>query len=206
MRRSREALLAGKHVFVEKPLALELEEARDLCALAARQRCVLIVGHLLQYHSAFLALKDLVRCGDLGVLQYVYSNRLNLGKIRREENILWSFAPHEISMILALVGEEPEFVSATSGVFLNHEVADVTVPISIFRAAPRCTRLCLGCIRSRSRSSSSWECKVLVYSQPIVWRDGKSRAKKSAAEPDSGGARRAVEDRVLCDRKEVANR
>ncbi|MBV9405173.1 MAG: Gfo/Idh/MocA family oxidoreductase [Acidobacteriaceae bacterium] len=96
-----EALRAGKHVFVEKPLALDIREAEELCELAERFDRRLMVGHLLQYHPAFLELRRLVREGKLGRLQYVASNRLSLGKIRREEDILWSFAPHDISMILS---------------------------------------------------------------------------------------------------------
>jgi UDP-2-acetamido-3-amino-2,3-dideoxy-glucuronate N-acetyltransferase len=98
------ALAAGKHVFVEKPLALDLGQAEALCALAERQDRRLMVGHLLQYHPAFLKLRELIRDSRLGRLQYNYSNRLNFGLIRREEDILWSFAPHDVSMILALVG------------------------------------------------------------------------------------------------------
>ncbi len=82
------SLEAGKHVFVEKPLSLKVNEAQELCELSAQKNKTLMVGHLLQYHSAFLKLKDLVRGGKLGKLQYIYSNRLNLGKFRNEENIL----------------------------------------------------------------------------------------------------------------------
>ena len=96
-----EALEAGKHVFVEKPLALRHAEGARLVGEAERRGLVLMVGHLLQYHPAFIYMRDLVREGALGRLRYVYSNRLNFGKVRREENILWSFAPHDISMILA---------------------------------------------------------------------------------------------------------
>ena len=102
---AREALLSGKHVFVEKPLTLSEKEAEELIATAKKHNLVLMVGHLLQYHPAFIKLKQLACNGDLGRINYIYSHRLNLGKIRREENILWSFAPHDISMILALAGE-----------------------------------------------------------------------------------------------------
>jgi UDP-2-acetamido-3-amino-2,3-dideoxy-glucuronate N-acetyltransferase len=93
----REALLAGKDVFVEKPLCLDVEEGRSLIALAAAKQRILMVGHLLWYHPAILKLKQLIEDGELGRIRYIYSNRLNLGMIRREENILWSFAPHDIS-------------------------------------------------------------------------------------------------------------
>ena len=97
---ARRAIEAGKHVFVEKPLALTLAEAERLCTLAERSDRRLMVGHLMQYHSGFGKLHELARTGRLGRLQYIYSNRLNLGKVRREEDILWSFAPHDLSMIL----------------------------------------------------------------------------------------------------------
>src|SRR5438105_12792908 len=102
------AIEAGKHVFVTKPLALTLAEAEQLCALAEGQDRRLMVGHLMQYHPGFGKLRELVREGALGRLEYIYSNRLNLGKVRREEDILWSFAPHDLSMILSLVGQEPD--------------------------------------------------------------------------------------------------
>jgi|TARA_Y100000294_G_scaffold174742_1_gene193370 predicted dehydrogenase len=119
-------LRAGKNVFVEKPLALRVHEAEHLCQLADDFGLVLMVGHLLQYHPAFEKLKEICRSGALGKVQYVYSHRLNLGKFRTEENILWSFAPHDISMILGLLGDGLESVSATGHSYLNHDVADVT--------------------------------------------------------------------------------
>src|SRR6516165_3531506 len=122
----RRALDAGKHVFVEKPLALDLSEAEDLCALAEANRLILMVGHLLQYHSGFLKLKELTASGALGRLLYIYSNRLNLGKLRREESILWSFAPHDISMILALADGLPDEVWTAGACYLHRKIADVT--------------------------------------------------------------------------------
>ena len=123
---AREALLAGKHVYAEKPLVLREEEAEELIALAAERKRVLMVGHLLQYHPCFVRLKELAATGELGRINYIYSHRLNLGKIRREENILWSFAPHDISMILSLAGENPESVLCTGGNYLHRRIADVT--------------------------------------------------------------------------------
>ena len=96
-----------------------------------------MVGHLLQYHPIFLELKKLVREGKLGRLQYVYSNRLNLGKIRREEDILWSFAPHDLSMILSLIGSEPEKVDAVGGYYLHDAIADVTTTHLAFPGGER---------------------------------------------------------------------
>ncbi|NVM57450.1 MAG: Gfo/Idh/MocA family oxidoreductase [Desulfobacterales bacterium] len=124
---AREALLAGKHVFVEKPLALKVEEGEQLIALAEKSRKVLMVGHILEYHPAVLKLKGLIDAGDLGRINYIYSNRLNLGKVRTEENILWSFAPHDISVLLMLLGEMPVSVRALGGSYLHHEIADITI-------------------------------------------------------------------------------
>lgn len=128
----RQALSAGKDVFVEKPLCLSVEEGRDLVALAQQQSRILMVGHLLWYHPAVLKLKQMINEGTLGRIQYIYSNRLNMGKIRREENILWSFAPHDISVILGLVGEIPTHVQAQGGNYLHPNIADVTVSLLSF--------------------------------------------------------------------------
>ena len=121
-----QSLQADKHVFVEKPLALHSYEAEEIIALANQGERVLMVGHLLQYHPAFLALRDLTEAGKLGRLQYIYSNRLNFGKVRREENVFWSFAPHDISMILSLTGEMPNSISAKGASYLHKVIADVT--------------------------------------------------------------------------------
>lgn len=123
---AREALLAGKNVYVEKPLVLNEKEGMELIDLAAKKDLILMVGHLLQYHPAFIRLKEMVDNGELGRISYIYSHRLNFGKIRREENILWSFAPHDISMILALVGEMPQSVCSMGTNYLHQNIADVT--------------------------------------------------------------------------------
>src|SRR5205809_6716152 len=128
----RQALLADKDVFVEKPLFLSVEEGKQLVALASERRRVLMVGHLLWYHPAVLQLKKLGEEGELGRVEYIYSNRLNLGKIRREENILWSFAPHDISVILGLVGEMPEVIQTQGGNYLHDRIADVTLSLLSF--------------------------------------------------------------------------
>lgn len=129
---TRMALEASKHVLVEKPLALNVSEGEELVRLAQEQGRVLMVGHILQYHPAITELKDLIGKGELGKIQYIYSNRLNLGKFRTEENILWSFAPHDLSVILMLLREEPDIISAQGGNFLNHDVADVTMTLLNF--------------------------------------------------------------------------
>jgi UDP-2-acetamido-3-amino-2,3-dideoxy-glucuronate N-acetyltransferase len=124
---AREALLAGKHVFVEKPLALTVEEGEKLVELADRHGLILMVGHILHYHPAVVKLQELIGLGELGKIQYLYSNRLNIGRIRAEENILWSFAPHDISVILMLLGEMPETVWASGGSYLQRKIPDTTL-------------------------------------------------------------------------------
>jgi len=124
---AKRAIEAGKDVFVEKPLALRVPEAEELVQLAAEHQRVLMVGHILEYHPAVLKLKELTDSGELGELNYIYSNRLNLGKVRQEENILWSFAPHDISVILLLLGSMPEWASTAGQHYLQHEIADVTM-------------------------------------------------------------------------------
>lgn len=119
-----QAFGAGKHVLVEKPIALSLEDGRAMRDAADRAGKVLMVGHLLQYHPAFVALRGLVKSGGLGTLRYAYSHRCSLGKFRTEENALWSFAPHDVSMLLALFGAAPESISGTGGAFVTEGVED----------------------------------------------------------------------------------
>ena len=124
---AKEALNSGKAVFVEKPLCLDLGEAAELKVLATELDQVLMVGHLMLYHPAFQALQSAVKVGRIGELRYIYSNRASLGKIRREENALWSFAPHDISMILALAGRSPERIVCNGDSYLSKGVADTTL-------------------------------------------------------------------------------
>jgi len=132
-----QAFDAGKDVFVEKPLALRVSQGEELVRRAADTGRILMVGHVLHYHPAVEALGALVASGGIGQLRYVYSNRLNLGKVRTEENILWSFAPHDISIILGLVGSLPENVAASGGTYITDGVADVTVSQLSFRGGVR---------------------------------------------------------------------
>ena len=124
---AKEALLANKHVFIEKPMTTNLHEAEELISLAKKNKKIIFIGHILHYHPAIAQIKKMLGEGDLGRLQYIYSNRLNLGKIRREENILWSFAPHDISVILSLVGEEPVEIKAFGTNILHPSIADTTM-------------------------------------------------------------------------------
>ena len=129
---AKQALQAGKDVLVEKPLALTYEQGAHLVRIAEDKKLILMVGHVLEYHPAIQRLLELVRAGELGKVQYIYSNRLSLGKIRREENILWSFAPHDVAVILRLMGSLPFQVIACGGSYLQPNIADVTVTNLLF--------------------------------------------------------------------------
>jgi UDP-2-acetamido-3-amino-2,3-dideoxy-glucuronate N-acetyltransferase len=124
---AKAALEAGKDVLVEKPLAIDVKQGEDLVKRAEARRRILMVGHILRYHPAVLKLQELIRNGVLGKIDYLYSTRLNIGKIRTEENILWSFAPHDISVMLALLNEMPTRVICQGSAFLNRDVTDVTL-------------------------------------------------------------------------------
>jgi predicted dehydrogenase len=134
---ARRSIEAGKDVLVEKPLTLDVQEGERLIEMANARGRVLMVGHLLEYHPAVLRLGELIESGEMGELRYIYSNRLNLGKVRREENILWSFAPHDIAIILRLVGAWPTRVAATGGAYLQPKIADVTVTNMEFASGVR---------------------------------------------------------------------
>jgi len=124
---AKKLLLSGKNVLVEKPLTLFSKQAEDLHRLSLEKKLILMVGHVLLYHPAIQKIGELVAENRLGSLQYIYSNRLNLGTVRKEENSLWSFAPHDIAVINYLVGAEPVTVDAKGGVFLQPGIHDVTV-------------------------------------------------------------------------------
>ncbi len=125
----REALSAGKDVFVEKPLALRPEEGEELARLADASQRILMVGHILRYHPAILKIKETIDSGLLGRVAYCYSNRLNLGKVRSEENILWSFAPHDISVLNYLMGGRPDHVTSSGEIILQPGIHDVTLTV-----------------------------------------------------------------------------
>jgi predicted dehydrogenase len=129
---ARAALEAGKDVFVEKPLALTYENGSTLVRLAEENGRMLMVGHVLEYHPAIIKLHQLIHADVLGKVHYISSNRLNLGKIRREENILWSFAPHDIAVILRLMHGMPLQVSAHGGNYVQPNIADVTITHMLF--------------------------------------------------------------------------
>lgn len=190
---TEKALKAGKHVFVEKPLSLNVDEAKRLCDLAQKLNLKLMVGHLLQYHPAFLQLKSLIAAGKLGRLQYIYSNRLNLGKFRNEENILWSFAPHDISMILSLAGDLPETVYATGVCHLNPSIQDITTTHLTFKNGIQAhifvswlhpykeQKLVIVGDRGMAVFDDGlpWEEKLQLYPHQVNWVDGLPQAAKA---------------------------
>ena len=129
----RESLIAKKNVFVEKPLCLNYSDGRELVLLAKKNKVKLMVGHLMLYHPAFTKMIESINKGKIGKIRYIYSNRLALGKLRREEDVLWSFAPHDISMIMELVNEKLMDVKAFGAKYLNKKVADTTITLLKFK-------------------------------------------------------------------------
>jgi UDP-2-acetamido-3-amino-2,3-dideoxy-glucuronate N-acetyltransferase len=187
-------LRAGKHVFVEKPLALRVEEGKAIVNLAMERNLVLMVGHILEYHPAIIELKRLVREGQLGKIQYIYSSRLNLGKLRTEENILWSFAPHDISVILQMLDEPPSRAAAHGGSYLNPPLVDTTLSTLEFPSGAKAhifvswlhpfkeQKLCvIGSQKMAVFDDLEPEKKLVLYAHRVNWLD-----RKPVAERDGG--------------------
>jgi UDP-2-acetamido-3-amino-2,3-dideoxy-glucuronate N-acetyltransferase len=191
---ARAAIEAGKDVLVEKPLAIDVKHGETLTALAAARGRILMVGHILRYHPAVLALKDLIQRGVLGKINYVYSNRLNIGKIRTEENILWSFAPHDISVLLALLDEMPVRVSCQGGAYLNTDVADVTLSHFEFASGVRAhifvswlhpskeQKLVVVGSEKMAVFDDTAEHKLVLYPHRVEWKNRVPTAVKAEAE------------------------
>ena len=118
------AIQAGKHVYVEKPIALSVADGERMINAATNAGKILMVGHLLRYHPVFVKLESMVKNGDLGLIRYAYSHRLSTGKFRVEEDAFWSLAPHDISMLLAIFGESPSQVRQSGLDFVTNGVAD----------------------------------------------------------------------------------
>jgi len=188
------ALEAGKDVFVEKPLAIDVREGEQLGLLAESRGRVLMVGHILRYHPAILELKRLIESGELGRIHYVYSNRLNIGKIRTEENILWSFAPHDISVILALLDEMPTRVACQGNAYLNRDVYDVTMSELEFASEARAhifvswlhpfkeQRLVVVGSQKMAVFEDTAQQKLLLYPHKVEWKNRIPTAVRSQAE------------------------
>ena len=191
---AREAIEAGKDTYVEKPLTIDVDQAADLIERADAHGRLLMVGHVLEYHPAILKLHELVQNGTLGKLRYLISNRLNLGKIRTEENALWSFAPHDVSVILRLVGQIPFEVVATGGGYITPNVADVTVSQLLFDNGVRSHIFVswlhpfkeqkLVVIGSKSMATYDDVTKeLLLYDLQVEWHEGEPLPTKSPGVP-----------------------
>ncbi len=181
----REAILAEKDVYVEKPLCLKESEAQELVSLADSKGHILMVGHLLWYHPAINTLKSIIDEGKLGRIRYIYSNRLNMGKLRREENVLWSFAPHDVSVILGLLNEFPEEVQAHSGNYLHRKIADVTVSLLTFPSGVKAHIFVSWLHPFKEQKlvivgdhqmavfddTKPWEEKLALYPHKVEWKD-----------------------------------
>jgi len=122
---AKDFLEAGKHVFVEKPFTRSVEEAEDLVKISTERSLVLMVGHLLKYHPAVIKLKEIVDSGELGEIYYIYSQRVSLGRVATDENAMWSLTPHDISIVLYLLGEQAVSVSARGKSYLRPDIDDV---------------------------------------------------------------------------------
>ncbi|MBS3764674.1 MAG: Gfo/Idh/MocA family oxidoreductase, partial [Planctomycetes bacterium] len=191
---ARQAFQAGKDLYVEKPLAMNVQEGRELQEMAEENDCILMVGHILRYHPAVMKLEELVRQGALGQVRYLYSNRLNMGKIRTEENILWSFAPHDISVMLAISGEEPSRVSCGGGSYVSEDVADVTVSQFVFPGGLRAhiyvswlhpfkeQRLVVIGSEKMAVFDDTAEQKLVLYPHKVEWKDHLPSAVKAEGE------------------------
>ncbi len=193
-----QGLEAGKHVFVEKPLALNFAQGEQLVRKAEEVGKTLFVGHLLEYHPAIVKLDELVQDGELGQIQYVYSNRLNLGKFRNEENILWSFAPHDIAVILRLLGRMPIEVACYGGSYLQPNIADTTVTNLVFDNGTRGhifvswlhpfkeqKLVVIGEEKMAVFNDTVDENKLMLYDQGADWVDGKPVPRKKEGRPVS---------------------
>lgn len=188
----KRALLAGKDVFVEKPLSLSTKEGEEIVEIAKNENRVLMVGHILQYHPAVIKLKEMVKNGELGKIEYIYSNRLNIGKLRTEENILWSFAPHDISVILHLLDEEPGKVTTIGGDYLTKDIFDTTLTSFEFRGGVRGhifvswlhpfkeQKLVVVGSESMAVFDDMSKEKLYLYPHKIEWKDGKVPVAKKA--------------------------
>src|SRR5881296_270630 len=191
---AKAALEAGKDVFVEKPLAIDVKQGEDLVNLAAAQHRVLMVGHILRYHPAILKLQQLIQDGALGQINYLYSNRLNIGKIRTEENILWSFAPHDISVILSLLNETPNRVTCQGGAYLNRHIFDVTLSYFDFPSGVQAhifvswlhpikeQRLVVVGSEKMAVFDDTAEHKLILYPHKVEWRNRVPAAVKAKGE------------------------
>ena len=124
---AKKVILKGKPVLVEKPLTMDFKSSKILCDLASERNVNLMVGHILLFHPAFQKMKELVDGGKVGEIQYIYSNRLNQGVVRKDENVFWSFAPHDIAIFQFLTNSFPDRINSIGGAFIREEIHDTTM-------------------------------------------------------------------------------
>jgi len=208
----KKVLAAGKDLFVEKPLTVDLKEGEKLVKAAEAAGKILMVGHLLEYHPAILKLHELIRSGELGEIRYVMSHRLNLGKIRTRENALWSFAPHDISVILRIAGKMPFEVISTGGAYVSPNIPDITLMQMLFDNGVRAhiyvswlhpfKEQKLVVVGSKKMASFCDITKeLMLYDQRVEWKEGQpvpikgegQKVEFSQAEPLAEECRHFVE-------------
>lgn len=202
---SERFLKAGKHVFVEKPLALTMSDAKSMIQTAHQKQKILMVGHLLQYHSAYLKLKEMVKKGDIGDIRHIFSDRMSFGKIRTEENVLWSFAPHDFSMVLGLIDEMPSYIQTTGMSYISDGIPDICSTTMTFPAGQQSTisvswlhhekKQSLTVVGSKGvlvfDDTKDWENKLILYPQatiiengvPVLRREDAQKVQLNIAEP-----------------------
>lgn len=208
---AKRALLAGKDVFVEKPLSLRVAEGEELVRLAQECNRILMVGHILRYHPAVRKLQEMVRDGVIGDVQYVYAHRLNTGRIRTEENVLWSFAPHDVSLFLSLLGKEPLGVSAFGKDHLARGIYDTVLVTLAFPGDVRGHILASWLHPFKEQrvvivGSSGMivfddvaEEKLALYPHRVQWGEGKVPVvEKAACEIIPVEAREPLREELLC--------
>jgi len=194
---AKAALNAGKDVFVEKPLAIDVKHGEFLVKHAEANHRILMVGHILRYHPAILKLQKLIQDGALGKINYLYSNRLNIGKIRTEENILWSFAPHDVSVMLSLLNEMPARITCKGGAYLSRDVTDVTLSHFEFPSGVQAhlfvswlhpvkeQRLVVVGSEKMAVFDDTAEQKLVLYPHKVEWKNRIPTAVKANGEPVS---------------------
>ncbi len=211
------AMEAGKDVLVEKPLALTSKEGEKVVETASRLSRVLAVGHVLEYHPGIRKLRELISERTLGRIRYIYANRVNLGRIRTEENALWSFAPHDVAIMLRLIGSPPQQVGCEGAAYLNRDVADFTLTslrfpndvlghIFVSWLHPfKEHRLVVVGDRQMAvfEDTAPWDQKLVVYPHEVAWPDLGLRPAREAETVAMAPGRAGVAAAVLTALPEV---